>query len=65
MSYGVNIVEVHRIAAVDVDKILRGALPADIPVEQPTKFELVINLRTAKDGPCGPVTLLRADEVIR
>ena len=48
IGYGPNIVELYRRAAVFVDKIIKGAKPADIPVEQPTKFELVVNLRTAK-----------------
>ena len=66
MSYGPNLADLHRRAADFVDKILRGAKPADLPVEQPTKYDLVINLNTAKAlGLKIPEAfLLRADEVI-
>jgi putative tryptophan/tyrosine transport system substrate-binding protein len=66
MSYGPNFLDLYRRAADFVDKILRGAKPADIPVEQPTKYDLVVSLKTAKAlGLAIPETfLLRADEVI-
>lgn len=67
IQYGDNPIEQARVAATHVDKILKGAMPADLPVEQPMKFELVLNLKTAKElGLTIPPTLLfQADEVIK
>jgi putative ABC transport system substrate-binding protein len=67
MSYAADLAENTRLVAWYVDKILKGAKPADLPVQQPTKFELVFNLKTAKQiGVTIPQSLLyRADKVIR
>jgi putative ABC transport system substrate-binding protein len=67
MSYGANASDLYRRAAAFVDKILQGAQPAELPVEQPVKFDLVINLKTAKalGLTISPTLLFQADEVIK
>ena len=67
MTYGVNLTDLFRRAATYVDKILKGAKPADLPVEQPKKFEFIVNLKAAKQIglTIPPQVLARADRVIK
>ena len=67
MSYGTSIADLYRRAATYVDKILKGRMPADLPIEQPMKFDFIVNLKAAKQigVTVPPNVLVRADRVIR